>query len=75
MLKLSVAVVFAGQLRHTGWAGWPNATALEFQRAVVAPLVAVGWEVHVYVAGDPQEKLGWYSWLRNASITSLTWGQ
>jgi len=40
----------------------------------VAPLVAVGWEVHVYVAGDPLEKLAWLAWFRNVSVSSLTWG-
>ena len=58
----SVAIVLAG-----AWRGTPFSAA-ELRRVVVAPLSAAGYDVHLYVAGDPDaNQSAWRAWLEAAA--------
>jgi hypothetical protein len=57
----NVAVVMAGLFR-----GSPQSAA-EYERAVVAPLQRVKWEVHTYLGGFAEDEAAWRGWLRGSA--------
>jgi len=61
-----VAVILAGLFRGS------LDSSLELQRAVIAPLLRVGWQVDVYGAGAESDRQQWLDWFHKEGPVNTT---